>query len=897
MKKTAAFLFTLSFVVTNVSSQTNNPPEIPPQSAVSAQGGTATPNAEKAGKKEEPKAAPGPIIDPINDPGVRKLSRRDRKERIKNLSETYQTFLKDVEPIIVATELNAFLQLESDAQRDVYIEAFWKLRDNDRKTIYNEYRETYYERLEEAKEKFKYLTSERSRTYLVQGRPDSIVKSDCSRYLQPIEVWYYEFIEGKGRNVYLLFYEPRNGSDYLLWQQIGRNKEDLDVLLSVDGQRLGAAEVFHGSAGSAGSNVSRIGFECPNGEVVLSALYWMQSNRTDVVKLWDPPAVDHEEVRDILRAAVLTNPNAPKLKATFSVRYPGKRGARTDTEMTIELDPSQLTTKEIGGVKSYSIDVTGEVLKDEKMFETFRYRFDLPAEPPQAKLPITIERFLRPADYKPRIKVVDANSGAEALVESAISVPQLEDSAELIAQKQESQAALTKLQGEIRSGEDRLRIVPLPNDLLSGLQHIETLITGSAIKAVEFYLDGKKVMVKRTPPFTLDLDFGDVPQVRRIKAVGLDATGNLVTGDDLTLNTGSDEFKVRIAHPRMATNVSGKIRVEIEPSVPEGKVLERVDLYLNEQKVASMYDAPFIQTVNVPPNNAVGYLRAVASLKDSDATPVEDVVFINTPGFLEQVDVHLVELPTTVLKGGRPLRGLAEASFSVLDEGKPVKISKFEYVTKLPLSIGLAVDTSESMRPRMFEAQKAGSEFFKNILRPGDKAFVVAFSSQPTLVQKWTAKLADLNAGVSSMRAEQATAIFDAVVYSLYNFQGIKGQKALIVLTDGKDTASRFKFEQSLEYARRAAVPIYTIGLGIRPTDIDARFKMGRFSNETGGNVFHIEKASDLQKIYDDIQEELRSQYLIGFYPPEGVKSGSKWRTVTVEAKEGRAKTIRGYYP
>ncbi|HXI11223.1 MAG TPA: VWA domain-containing protein [Thermoanaerobaculia bacterium] len=881
MKKTIALICSLNFVVANVSSQTNNPPAIEPPRVTTPQ--ATAPEAQK------------PALDPINDPGVRKLSRRDRKDRIKNLTETYQNFLKDVEPIIMPTELNAFLQLESDAQREVYIEAFWKLRDSDRKTIYNEYRETYYERLGEAKEKFKYLTSERSRTYLVQGRPDTIVKSDCPRYLQPIEVWYYDFLQGKGHKVYLLFYEPRNGSDYVLWQQIGRSGEDMDVLLSVDGQRLGAAEVFQGSSG--GGRVSRVAYDCPNGDAVLSAMYWMQSNRTEAARLWDPPAVDQEEVRDILRAAVLSNPNAPRLKAAFSVRYPGKRGARTDTEMTIELDASQLTAKEIGGVKSYSIDLTGEVLKEEKMFETFRYRFDFPADPPQAKLPITIERFLRPADYKPRIKVVDANSGAEALIESAISVPQLQDSAELVAQRQESQAALTKLQSEIRSGEDRLRIVPLADSLLSGLQHIETLITGSAIKAVEFYLDGKRVMVKRSPPFTLDLDFGEVPQVRRIKAVGLDATGKIVTGDDLTLNTGTDEFKVRIAHPRVATNVSGRIRVEIEPSIPEGKTLARVELYLNEQKLATIYDPPFVQTVTVPANQAVGYLRAVATLKDSDVTPVEDVVFINTPGFIEQVDVHLVELPTTVLKGGRPLSGLAQASFSVTDEGKPAKISKFEYVTKLPLSLGLTVDTSESMRPRMLEAQKAGSEFFTNILRPGDKAFVVAFSSQPTLIQKWTARLSDLNAGVSSMRAEQATAIFDAIVFSLYNFQGIKGQKALVVLTDGKDTASRFTFEQSLEYARRAAVPIYTIGLGIKTTDVDARFKMGRFSNETGGNVFYIEKASDLQKIYAAIQEELRSQYLIGFYPPEGVKSGSKWRTVTVEAKEGKAKTIRGYYP
>jgi len=135
------------------------------------------------------------------------------------------------------------------------------------------------------------------------------------------------------------------------------------------------------------------------------------------------------------------------------------------------------------------------------------------------------------------------------------------------------------------------------------------------------------------------------------------------------------------------------------------------------------------------------------------------------------------------------------------------------------------------------------------------------------------------------------------VVYSLYNFVTVKGQKALILITDGKDTASKFSFDQALEYARRSAVPIYAVGIGIHAPEVDVRYKLGRFCTETGGNIYYIDQAADLGRIYADIQNELRSQYILGFYPGGDVKPGSKWREVSVQVSDGRAKTIRGYYP
>ncbi|HUP46453.1 MAG TPA: VWA domain-containing protein [Thermoanaerobaculia bacterium] len=837
------------------------------------------------------------------DPGVRKLSRRERKDRIAKLPEQHRQFLEDVEPILQDTERDTFLVLETNAQRDIYIDQFWRRRDVAAGTTNRAFKDAYYARLEEARDRFKQIASDRSRMYLIHGEPGDVIKIDCSRLLQPVEIWLYGYLKGYGSRARFLFYMPRHGFDYKLWRPMGDARMDLAELVSQEamGGALSAEDAvrrtfFESASPSPGQFLSRIEWECPNGDEILRAIAVQQQNRMELLTIYDPPQVDEEDVTSILRSVVLATPGAAQLPAEFSARYPAKQGSRTDAEITVLVPREQLTAKEVGGVTMYSLDVTGEVLRDGSLWENYRYRFDFPGDVQDEKLPLIVDRFLRPGDYTSRIRVTDIHSGAEAILENELAVPQIFDTPDQIASRAAGAAAVSQIKGLIDTGDTVLRIVPLPEELLNGLQKIETIAIGDAIKAVEFHLDGKKIAIKRQPPFTIDLDFGQVPRVRRVKALALDGEGNVLTGDDIVANTGNDPFRVRIVAPRHG-DVKGRTRVEMEVRVPEGKEVGEVQLFLNETRLATLYTPPYVQTIEVPETQGVGYLRAVATLKEDPAPPIEDVVMINTPEFMETLDVHLVELPTTVFVRGKPAGHLTEENFKVLDEGQAVKIAKFEYVKNLPLSIGMAVDTSGSMQPRMSEAQKAGAQFFQNVLKAGDKAFLVGFDTQPSLVQKWSPKVADVHASLARLRAEDYTALYDAVVYSLYNFLGIKGQRALVVLTDGRDTASKFSFDQTIDYARRAAVPVYFIGLGIRATEVDVRYRIGRIASETGGSVFYIERAEDLHRIYDQIQTELRSQYILGFYPPPDVKAGGKWREVTVQVSEGKAKTIRGYYP
>ena len=843
-----------------------------------------------------PEPAPTTITKPdaTQDPGTRKLSRSEKRSRTRALPEQYREFLKDVEPIIMEEELNTFLLMESDAQRDLFIEHFWRRRDSDPKTVYNEYLDTYYQLIDEAKREFRYLTSERSRIFLVQGRPMERLEVSCERYLQPLEVWFYRGERQFSNDRAVVFYQPRvGGGDFRLWQPLGRGGEDLKDLLSYQGEQRGVMDVFYGGMGGRGN----IWMECAHGEKVMAAINYVLQNRLENTKMFRAPEVEVEDVNRVLRSVVIANPDAPKLEAGVNVRYPGKRGARTSAELTVDVDKSKLTVKDLEGTSYYNLDLTGEVLKDGKLFENFRYRYDFPVTGAPERLTVTIERFLRPADYTARIRIVDANSGGEALIEKELEVPYIKATEARRQSEREGDEAVGRLFTEFRTGESQLRIIPLGTEALTGLQTIDTIVTGDRIEGVEFYLDGRRVMTKRRPPYSLELDFGEVPRTRKVKAIGVDKKNEFVAGDEIAVNIGSDPFRVWIDQPRVSRNVSGPVRVELDASAPEGRKIDRVELWLNETRVATLFEKPWVQTVNVPADMPVGYLRAVAYLDDPKLQPSEDVVFLNSPDFLEEVDVHLVELPTTVIRDGKPVHDLPQSAFTVVDEGQQVEISKFERVQNLPLSIGLAVDASGSMSQKMEEAQKAGAQFFKNVLRPGDRAFVMAFDSQAYIVQKWTSALSDLNAGLSTLRAEETTAMYDALVYSLYNFQGVRGQKALVMISDGKDTASRFSFDQALEYARRAAVPIYAIGIGIRVSEVEVKYKLSQLAKETGGNSYYIDSAGGLSQIYSDIENELRSQYVLGFYPPAEVKAGDEWRTVEVKVPEGAVKTIRGYYP
>lgn len=210
--------------------------------------------------------------------------------------------------------------------------------------------------------------------------------------------------------------------------------------------------------------------------------------------------------------------------------------------------------------------------------------------------------------------------------------------------------------------------------------------------------------------------------------------------------------------------------------------------------------------------------------------------------------------------------------------------------------MGITIDTSGSMADALADAQEAGREFVEQVMRPADRCFVVAFSGRPSLLMPPTQDAGACRNGLEGLQAVGWTALHDALVTSLYYMRDLEGQRALILLSDGDDTASSIAFEDALEFARRSGVVIFPIGLNLSAFDIGISRKLGKLAEETGGRVFSINRVTDLAGVYQEIESELRSRYLIAYASDR--PDGKGYRTVEIKTKKGglKARTIRGYY-
>ena len=185
----------------------------------------------------------------------------------------------------------------------------------------------------------------------------------------------------------------------------------------------------------------------------------------------------------------------------------------------------------------------------------------------------------------------------------------------------------------------------------------------------------------------------------------------------------------------------------------------------------------------------------------------------------------------------------------------------------MQLTLGLVLDTSDSMDVVLEDAREAGERFFQEALRDGDEAFVVDFNDLPRLARRTTADSDQLLLSLVGLEARGKTALYDAIVFSLQQFENTSGRRALVVVTDGEDSASYYQPRECVRQARLHGVPVYLIILGSPP---DPRrepelLRNAMVARRTGGEVYHISDLEDLSRIYDQIVSELRRQYFLAF--------------------------------
>lgn len=824
-------------------------------------------------------------------PTRRKLSSKEIKELTAQLPQKYRDWLQVADMIITDDERQVFLQIGDNYQKDKFIEAFWKRRSIDSQGLRTDFQRVYTQRIQTALEQFKNLNNDRAKIFVIDGPPDAVIPIDCQDIYVPIQIWFYERIESLKSKVYLIFYQPYGLGEYKMW-------------LPLDGQ--GVLEVG-GSTSLAGRipagrrvDVTR----CTEWRTLQQAISYttavLGSGPLAMVgasKLFQPPTVETEGVDQILTMTTDLAAGSVPLGLVKLVRFPEMRANKVGVDLSLLVPKSDLKPRELGEEKFYNVDVIGEVVKGDRLIDNFKYRFDIPTTEVNAdKIPLTVRRYLYPGEYNLILKVSDGNQSAEGRITDKLKVPEQADppSPTELAARTQGRAAVDKAR-ETGLVPSAITLLPVAKEIVTGLQRFETKAS-DGIRAVDFYLNGTKVMTKTRAPFDADLNLGPLPRKHTIRVVAYGENGRAVGEDEYIVNEGKEVFRVRILSPEKGAKAAGPTKVVAAVAVPEGKALQKLEFYSNESRVATLYQSPYEQTVNIKSTGSLGYVRIVGTL--DDGTVAEDLRYVNAPSYISEVSVDAVELYTTVSDKGRPVSGLQATNFKVFEDGVLQKIESFEYVKNLPLSLGIMVDTSASMLESLPDAEQAAMGFLDYSIGPKDRAFTISFDNEPYLLTKLTNRKDKLFRSFAGMRAEGSTALYDAIVYGLYQFTGVKGKKALVILTDGKDTASKFDFETALDYVRRSGIAVYGIGLKIGGADLEVKYKMNKLAQATGGQTFYIDSAKNLEAVYRQINEELRSQYLLTYYSTNA-GGKDKWRKVEVKVEPTslQARTLSGYYP
>src|SRR5580658_3828471 len=328
-----------------------------------------------------------------------------------------------------------------------------------------------------------------------------------------------------------------------------------------------------------------------------------------------------------------------------------------------------------------------------------------------------------------------------------------------------------------------------------------------------------------------------------------------------------------------------------------------------------------------PPTPPAAPSTGPTSNNDSASTPSNTQAQDQSVETLK-VNVEVVQLFFNVKdKHGALIPSLTKDNFDLFEDGKPQTIKYFKAESDLPLTIGMLIDSSGSQMRVLDMEKEVGGSFLESTLRPKDEAFVISFDVDITLLQDFTnsvsrlrhaLNVAKINTGgvgcsggpigpqgpiPCSASGQRGTALYDAVYLASHDeFSHEVGRKAMILLTDGEDEGSRLKIKDAIEAAQKADAICYVLLIADRGFyggfGYSGDTEMKKLTQETGGRVIEVgNKIEKLRQAFDQISQELRSQYNAGYVSTNTARDGS-FRKVEIRPKQGdyNVQARSGYY-
>jgi len=285
-----------------------------------------------------------------------------------------------------------------------------------------------------------------------------------------------------------------------------------------------------------------------------------------------------------------------------------------------------------------------------------------------------------------------------------------------------------------------------------------------------------------------------------------------------------------------------------------------------------------------------------------------------------RVTTDVVSVYAVVRDKKRPVTNLAREDFELTEDNVPQDIRYFSQETDTPLTMGILIDTSPSQRRVLDIEQEEAKTFIRQVVRPKDLAFILHFDLDVELLQDFTSSHSLLARAIDSTEINGGgqgpmpgpfpgpgvggTHLHDAVyLASRELLKGEVGRKVIIMLTDGEDQGSKVKLDQAVEAAQKSDIIIYSVAITDRAfywgqmAGFRGDSTLKRYSDETGGRVIEVTRAKDTAQAFQEIAEELRTQYLLGYTPKNNRHDGSFRKIrVKVRGRDYKVQARRGYY-
>jgi Ca-activated chloride channel family protein len=380
--------------------------------------------------------------------------------------------------------------------------------------------------------------------------------------------------------------------------------------------------------------------------------------------------------------------------------------------------------------------------------------------------------------------------------------------------------------------------------------------------------------------------------VRILAGLALAAGLSVLFAEEVSKRKG---FEITLTSPRSGEFRFGRAEITAEVKIDDPSLVDRVEFTVDEKLVFIDKEPPYacIFDFGTAPHSFVIKAKAVhRGGVTVTATSITRRVLLNS-----QMNVNRVVLNATAEDSGRRFAlDLKKEDFQLLEDGAPQQIIDF-YLEQRAVVLCLLLDSSGSMQGRMDKVH-LGADKFVDALGQDDLALVIDFDEKVFLLQDFTRDSKLLKEAIDSTYAEGGTALYDALYAAFRKLRDRSGRKAIILLSDGEDTNSKFSYQRVLEAAKTNEVLIYSIGLGVSFLDVGTHSVLKELAEETGGRSFFPGRAEELEAIYKQIAEELRSQYYLTYSPTNDQWDG-KWRKIKLAApgrKELEIRTRRGYY-